>query len=62
MGNIVNHLINKATGYGLDDRCLIPDMGRDIGLHHHIKTSSGTHSASLHLKNFNSPSSVINFI
>jgi hypothetical protein len=38
--------ISKVTGYGLEDLCLNPGMGRDHCLHHHVQISSGVHSVS----------------
>jgi hypothetical protein len=33
--------VSKVTGYGLDDRGLIPGRGRDFHLRHHIQRGCG---------------------
>jgi hypothetical protein len=39
----------KATGYGLDDRGSITDMGRDSFLSHRVQNGRGAHSVSYRL-------------
>jgi len=38
--------VSKVTDYGPDDQGSISGMGKELSLHNHVQTGSGTHPAS----------------